>query len=416
MVSRVQIGLLGLGVVGSGVLQALTERADLVAERCGRQVAVKRVLVRDTTKQRQINAAALTTNPDEVLEDPEIAVVVEMMGGEQPAFDYARRALATGKHLVTANKEMMAKHGRELLDLARERGVEIGFEASVGGGIPIIAALRRNLAVNRITSVRGILNGTTNHILTEMDEKGRDFAVALREAQALGYAEPDPTNDVEGFDSRYKLTILCALALGVWPRPEAIPCEGITRLDPADFRLAGELGYAIKLVAACRQGEGGLEAYVQPALVPTGSLLARVKGVFNAVALQGDMVGDMLFYGRGAGPAPTASAILADLVGIVRGERFPVLAWAGETSVLPLGETAARFYLRLEPASHSGGKAAIERLRELGIEVVASRSLEDGPLALLTSVANQKAITAAAADLASVQSIRSVAAPLRVVD
>jgi homoserine dehydrogenase len=212
------------------------------------------------------------------------------------------------------------------------------------------------------------------------------------------------------------LTILCALAFGVWLRPEAIPCRGITELDPMDFRLAGELGYAVKLLGACRRDAGGLEAFVQPALVPAASLLGRVKGVFNAVQLQGDMVGDMLFYGRGAGPAPTASAVLADLVGIVRGERFPVLAWAGETSVLPLGETTARFFLRLQPAERSAGKAAIERLRALGIEVAASRSEEGGQLALLTGATSQRAVAAAAADLASVPSIRGVSVPLRVVD
>ncbi len=416
MAAAVQVGLLGLGVVGTGVLQALTQKADLVARRCGRPVVIKKALVRDLAKPRQGAAVPLTGDPEEVLADPDIAVVIEVLGGEQPAFDYAHRALLAGKHVVTANKEMIAKRGEELLALADERGLEVGFEASVGGGIPVIAALRRNLVANEVTSVCGVVNGTTNYILTEMDEKEREFAVALHEAQALGYAEPDPTNDVEGFDSRYKLAILCALAFGAWPRPEDIPCRGIAGLAPADFRLARELGYAIKLLAVGRRSERGLEASVQPTLVPTGSLLAGVRGVFNAIQLHGDLVGDMLFYGRGAGPAPTASAIVADLVGIVRGERSPGPAVAGRLSVLPEAELAGRFYLRIEPAGHAAGKVSVECLGSLGIGVAASGSERGGALALLTEPTRLGTLRRAAEEVASLPAIKRVAAVLRVMD
>ncbi len=416
MAAAVQVGLLGLGVVGTGVVQALAEKADYVAHRCGRPITIKKALVRDLAKPRRGAAVPLTSDPEEVLADPEIGVVVEVLGGEQPAFAYVRRALLAGKHVVTANKEMIAKRGEELLALAAERGLEVGFEASVGGGIPIIAALRRNLVANTVSSIRGIVNGTTNYILTEMDEKEREFADALQEAQALGYAEPDPTNDVEGFDARYKLAILCALAFGAWPRLEDIPCRGITGLAPADFRLARELGYAIRLLAVGRRSERGLEAAVQPMLVPSGSLLAGTRGVFNAIQLHGDLVGDMLFYGRGAGPAPTASAIVADLVGIVRGERSPGPVATGRLSVLPEAEFSGRFYLRVEPAGHGAGKAAVECLGSLGIGVAASGSERRGALALLSEPTRFGLLCRAAEEVASLPTVERVAAVLRVMD
>lgn len=416
MVSGVQVGLLGLGVVGTGVLQACAERSATIAARCGRPLAIKRALVRDVGKARPAAAAGITTtNPADVLADPEIAVVIEVLGGEQPAYDYARRALLAGKHLVTANKEMLAKHGPELLALAHERGLVVGFEASVGGGIPIVAALRRSLLANRVTGVRGIVNGTTNYILTEMNDRGREFAAALREAQALGYAEPDPTNDVEGFDSRYKLTILCALAFGVWPRPETIACEGITRLEPADFRLARALGYAIKLLAHGRQTEAGLEAWVSPALVPAASLLAGVRDVFNAIQVEGDMVGDMLFYGRGAGPAPTASAILADVMDIVRGERPPSVELTGTARLASAAERAGAFYLRLETDGPAVAASAGARLRELGVGVAASAATA-GALGLVMAKVPHREVRRAADELAAVAGIKRVAALLPVAD
>ncbi|MHB1416979.1 MAG: homoserine dehydrogenase [Chloroflexota bacterium] len=417
MAPGVAVGMLGLGVIGGGVLQALTTKAELIAARCGQPVHLKKALVRDVGKSRglAVPSGLLTTDPEEVLADPSIGVVVEVLGGERPAFDYAKRALAEGKHLVTANKEMMAKYGPELLSLAGERGREVCFEASVGGGIPIIAALRRSLAANEIVGVQGIVNGTTNYILTEMAEQGRDFALALREAQELGYAEPDPTNDVEGYDSRYKLVILCALAFGAWPRVEAIPCEGIANLSPTDFRLASDMGYVIKLLAVGRRTAAGLEAHVGPTLVPAGGMLGGVKGVFNAVQVQGDMVGDMLFYGRGAGPAPTASAVLADLIGVIRGETSPVSPAGAQAALAPAAEVAGRFYLRLETEDRTAAEAAVEHLAGLGVDVAVRRSA-DGNLAFLTGQAKQAAVQRGARDLASLPQIRRVATLLNVID
>ncbi|MHB1004637.1 MAG: homoserine dehydrogenase [Chloroflexota bacterium] len=398
MAEGIQIGLLGAGVIGSGVLAALTTRADLFAERCGRPVTVKRVLVRNTGKPHAAVAPTLlTADPAVVLDDPEISLVVEVMGGDEPAYAYARRALQAGKHLVTANKEMLAKHGAELLDLAAKRRLEVGFEASVGGGIPIIAALRRNLVANRVVGVRGIVNGTTNYILTEMESKGRDFAAALAEAQSLGYAEPDPTNDVQGYDSRYKLVILCALAFGAWARPQAIFCEGITGLTPIDFRLARDLGYAIRLIAEGRPSEEGLVARVQPTLVPLASPLAGTKGVFNAIAVQGDLVGDLVLSGRGAGAEPTASAVLADVASIVRGERVPALSSRQPATLAPAEAIAGRFYVRIA----GGGKEARDELRHRGIGTARIRFGEDGTLAMLTKTTTYGALRGVLVDMAA---------------
>lgn len=417
MATELKLGLLGLGVVGGGVYQALRERPGLIGERCGRPVSVKRALVRDLARARSVVAeqGIVTDNPSDILDDPEIGLVVEVLGGEEPARAYAMRAIAAGKHVVTANKEMVAKHGAELLGAARERGLQFGFEASVGGGIPIIAALRRNLVANRLTSVRGIVNGTTNYILSEMEDKGRDFAVALREAQELGYAEPDPTNDVEGFDARYKLVILCALAFGSWPRPDEITCEGITRLAPADFHLARELGFAIKLLAFGQLSEKGLEARVQPTLTPLSNMLAGVKGVFNAVQVQGDMVGDMVFYGRGAGPGPTASAILADVVGIARGEPAPSFVRGPMATVVPPNEVVGRYYLRLPADDPTIRNLVSERLMGAGVAVATMNAAADGgALAILTEECPYAAVALAVAQLANAAAGPQVAALLPV--
>ncbi|MCL4465836.1 MAG: homoserine dehydrogenase [Chloroflexi bacterium] len=368
MSEPVVLGLLGLGTIGGGVWQALAGQSDLLAERVGRAVVVGKALVRDLAKPHPgVPPDLLTTDPREVVGDPRIGIVVEVLGGEHPAYELVKQALLSGQHVVTANKELLAKHGAELFALARERGLELACEASVGGGIPIIAAIRKSLVANRVSRVRGIVNGTTNYILTEMVEKGRDFAAVLAEAQALGYAEPDPTNDVEGFDARYKLCVLSGLAFAAWPQPEDVPCQGITRLTAADLRFAGQFGYAVKLLATVRPLAGAVEAGVEPTLVPLTSPLAVVNGVFNAVQVQGDLVGDTLFYGRGAGPAPTTSAILGDVVAVARGERSP-LPLAG-TVVRAVPATATHYYLRLAPAEDARGL-----LHDAGLEILGHRA------------------------------------------
>ena len=416
MASRMVVGLMGLGVIGSGVWRACEDRASLLAERVGRPLLIKKALVRDAARPRPgVPADLLTTEPRDILADDEVEIVVEVLGGERPAYDYVKQALAAGKHVVTANKELLAKHGQELFALAQQRSLELGCEASVGGGIPIIAALRKGLAANRIVGLRGIVNGTTNYILTEMAEKGRDFAAALSEAQALGYAEPDPTNDVEGYDARYKLAVLCGLAFGAWPRPEEIPCRGITRLAPADLTLARELGYAVKLLAAARPRASAVEASVQPALVPFANPLAGVAGVFNAVQVQGDLVGDMLFYGRGAGPEPTASAILADVIAVARGERSPLPTAGERVGVLSDDAVPGRHYLRVQLQAHGSAAAVMERLAGGGLRVRDTR-LVGAEVAFLVEAPGAAAVRAVAEQLLLAPTAGHLAMALPVAD
>jgi homoserine dehydrogenase len=377
MQDAIRVGMLGLGVVGSGVAQALLTKADSIARRVGRPVILQRALIRTPDKPRTLAPALITSDPAAILEDPEVEVVVEVLGGEQPAHEYILAAIARGKHVVTANKEVMAKHGPEILELAAAHGVDVAFEASVGGGIPVIGAFRLDLLANDLQEVTAIINGTTNYILTKMAREGVDYHTALQEAQALGYAEADPRNDVEGVDAAYKLTILATLAFHARVRPDEVYCEGITRLAAADFRYARELGYAIKLLAIGRAREQGLELRVHPAFLPEDQMLANVDGVFNAVSVEGDLVGRVLFYGRGAGAGPTSSAVVADVIDIA--QRLHAGRAGRETRdakpltrllppldesrrVLRMEETRARYYLRLIAADQPGVIAQITRV------------------------------------------------------
>ena len=280
---------MGLGVVGGGVAQSLLKRSDSISGKIGHPVSLKKVLVRDSGKPRDVNPAPapVTTNPEEILGDPDIQVVVEVIGGAQPAFEYLKLALSAGKHVVTANKEVMAKHGLELLALARENRVNLLFEASVGGGVPIVGCLMNQLAANDVRSIRSIINGTTNYILTQMAYQSTPFGQALEEAQQLGYAEADPTNDVEGFDAAYKIGILASLAFHQRIGFDDVYCQGISALEPQDFRYAEELGYAIKPLAIAALEDGAVGARVYPALVPVDYMLAKVDGVYNAVEVEG---------------------------------------------------------------------------------------------------------------------------------
>jgi homoserine dehydrogenase len=359
-----RIGFLGLGVVGSAVANALLEKGESLERRIGRPLELTRVLVRDPAKDRAIDRALLSVDPDLILDDPSIDLVVEMMGGEYPAHDYVVRALRAGKHVVTANKEVMAKHGPEILAIAAERGVHISFEASVGGGIPVIGPFKLDLLANEIQEVRAIINGTTNYILTRMAADGADFAGALAEAQALGYAEADPRNDVEGIDAAYKLAILGSLAFHTIARPSDVYHEGITALTPADFRYARELGYTIKLLAIARAREGGVELRVHPAFIPENEVLARVDGVFNAVAVTGDLVGPILFYGMGAGAGPTSSAVVADIIElaqrlVVGQSHVPAPTYDDRYRFRPMDEVCTRYYLRLLAEDRPGVFAQI---------------------------------------------------------
>lgn len=369
-----RVSLLGLGVVGSGVAAALIDRGAYLADRIGRPIELRHVLVRDPARSRATPIAAdlLTTDPAVAIEDPAIDVVIEVIGGEHPALNYLERALQAGKHVVTANKEVIAKHGPHLVKVARSSGRSLRYEASVGGGIPIVEPFKRDFRANRIRSFHAIINGTTNYILTQMANSGRDFADALAEAQALGYAEPDPTNDIAGIDAAFKLSILASLGFRTYVPPEAIFREGIAGLTGRDFRYARELGYAIKLLAIGRLDDSDpaaraqVEARVHPTLVPLDFLLAKVDGVFNAVQVEGDLTGRQLFYGRGAGAAPTASAILADLLNLAARPDSPAgpngLEFQTGPTVKPMADLLTRYYVRMHVLDRAGVLAHVTRV------------------------------------------------------
>ncbi len=365
----VNIGLLGLGVVGGGVAAALLEQPEDISAQTGRPVNLKKVLVRDAARPRdvQLPDGLITTNPEDILADPDISLVVEVIGGESPAAQYLQDALKAGKHVVTANKEVMAKRGPELLSLAQRHNVNLLYEASVGGGIPIIGCLVKELAANRFRSVRSIINGTTNYILTRMANDHTGFALALSEAQEQGYAEADPTNDIEGYDAVYKLSILAGLAFHRRVPPESIHREGITRLQPQDFRYAHELGYAIKSLAIATMEEGGIQARVYPALVPQDNMLAKVDGVYNAVEVEGSLCGRVLIHGRGAGRGPTTSAVVGDLIEIARNlgagsTPLPSITPEDAGGIRSIDDLECQYFLRLNIADRPGVLAQIARI------------------------------------------------------
>jgi len=355
MTGTVGIGLLGVGNVGSGVTAALERGAERYAARIGRPLELRCALVRDPARGRPgVPDGRLTDNPDAIFDDPAVRIVIELLGGEEPAREYIERALRSGRHVVTANKEVMAKHGAELLALAAEHEVRLLYEASVGGGIPIISPLSRDLLANEVTAVTAIINGTTNYMLTRMATSGVGYEEVLEEAQRLGYAEPDPTADVGGIDAAYKLAILCGLAFHVGVLPEDVACRGITTLGARDFRYAEALGYTIKLLASARLTNGELVAAVQPTLVARDEPLAKVDGVLNAIQIEGDLVGRVMLEGPGAGAGPTASAVLADVLDIARdivaGRGPSELVQYRDVVVQDAGEQQARYYLRLTVA------------------------------------------------------------------
>ena len=367
----INIGLMGLGTVGGGVAAALSGNAEEIRRKTGRTVRLRRALVRDAAKTREPSPppGVLTTNPEDILADPDIHVVVEVMGGDSPAGDYLERALAGGKHVVTANKEVMARRGASLLALAQSQSVNLLFEASAGGGIPIVGCLMSQLLANDIRSIRSIINGTTNYILTRMARSQTPFAEALAEAQSRGYAEADPTNDVEGIDAAYKLSVLGSLAFHQSIPHGAIHTEGISRLGPEDFRYAAELGYAIKSLAiAAAQPDGTVQARVHPALVPEDHLLAKVDGVYNAVEVTGDLCGQIILHGQGAGRDATTSAVMGDILNVVRSidsagapPLLPVSNGRGQ-AIRPIDELSSAYYLRLTCADQAGVLAQIARL------------------------------------------------------
>jgi len=379
-----KIGLLGLGTVGGGTVNVLTRNAQEIARRAGRGIVVTHASARYLDKRRICNTSGitLTVNPVEVVNDPEIAVVVELVGGDTLALELVMRAIANGKHVVTANKALIAKHGNEIFAAAQKQGVMVAFEAAVAGGIPIIKAIREGLAGNRIQWLVGIINGTGNFILTEMRDKGRDFADVLAEAQQLGYAEADPVFDVEEIDAAHKLTILAAIAFGIPLQFDKVYTEGIGAITGSDVSYAGQLGYRIKHLGVARHTDAGVELRVHPTLIPERRLLANVDGVMNAVLVYADAVGPTLYYGAGAGAEPTASAVVADLVDVVRAltsdpeNRVPHLAFQPdalvELPVLTMEQVETAYYLRMQAADRPGVLAEVTRiLGDQGISIEA---------------------------------------------
>ncbi len=370
----IQIGLLGIGTVGSGTWDVLKRNAGEIRRRAGRAIRIARVADKDQKKARKLVAgkAEVTGNAWDVVRDPDIHIVVELIGGTGIARDLVLEAIAHGKHVVTANKALLAKHGNRIFAAAQKKGVMVAFEASVGGGIPIIKALREGLAANRIEWIAGIINGTSNFILSEMRDKGLAFATALADAQARGYAEADPTFDIEGVDAAHKLTILSALAFGIPMQFARVTTEGISKLTQQDIGYAEELGYRIKLLGITRRARRGIELRVHPTLVPARRLIANVEGVMNAILVKGDAVGATLYYGAGAGSQPTASAVVADLLDVTRlitadpGHRVPHLAFQPDqlsnTPILPMGEVETCYYLRLRVLDRPGVLARVTRI------------------------------------------------------
>ena len=418
----IQVGLLGIGTVGSGTFNVLARNREEIVRRAGRDIVISMVADLDTERAERIvkGRAVVTKNADDILNNPEIDIVIELIGGYTIAKTMVLRAIEAGKHVVTANKSLLATHGNEIFTAAQKKGVMIGFEAAVAGGIPIIKALREGLTANRIEWIAGIINGTSNFILSEMRDKGLPFADVLREAQKLGYAETDPTFDIEGVDAAHKLTIMSAIAFGVPMQFGSAHVEGITKLTKEDIEYAEQLGYRIKLLGITRRtvvdGKTGIELRVHPTLIPTKRLIANVEGVMNAVLVKGDAVGATMYYGAGAGSEPTASAVVADLVDITRmhtadpEQRVPHLAFQPDqlagTPILPMGDITTSYYLRLRVKDQPGVLADITRVladHSISIDAMVQKEPAEGEdqvdIIMLTHQALEKQVDAAIAKL-----------------
>ncbi len=420
----INVGLLGLGTVGGGTLTVLRRNASEITRRAGREIKVTMAAVRDLEKARQLAGPGLeiTADPMAVVNNPDIDIVVELIGGSTLSRELVLKAIANGKHVVTANKALLALHGNEIFEAAQARGVMVAFEAAVAGGIPIIKALREGLTANRIEWIAGIINGTTNFILTEMRDKGLAFDTVLKQAQELGYAEADPTFDIEGVDAAHKLTIMAAIGFGIPMQFDKAYTEGISKLTREDIAYAEELGYRIKLLGITKRTDRGIELRVHPTLIPAKRLIANVEGVMNAVLVKGDAVGATMYYGRGAGAEPTASAVVADLVDVTRmltsdpENRVPHLAFQpdalSDVPVLPIDEVRTSYYLRLRVFDKPGVLADVTRiLADLGISIDAmiqkepSEGEEQADVILLTHETVEKYINQAIAKIEALSSI-----------
>ena len=432
MKRKINVGIIGLGTVGTGALRILRENAELIRRRVGVPVDVTKIAVRDIKRDRglQLPAGLLTTNPLQITEDPDIDIVVELIGGYEPARELILSAIARGKHVVTANKALLAMHGTEIHEAARRAGVSIGFEGSVGGGIPVIKALKEALAANRILSIYGIINGTSNYILTKMTEEDRSFADVLSEAQRAGYAEADPTFDVGGIDTAHKLAILVNLAFGAHVDLKDIYTEGITSISPLDIDFGKVLGYKLKLLAIAKMHEGGeAEARVHPTMVPDEYPIAKVGGVYNAIQIVGDACDDIMLYGRGAGSLPTGSAVVGDIMDIARqilmepSRKLPAGAAAAPgipVHLQPMASIVSLYYFRLMALDQPGVLSQISGIlgrHRISIAQMIQRGRKAGgsvPLVIMTHKALESDIQKALVEIKALTCITEVPILIRV--
>ncbi len=426
------VGLLGLGTVGGGTLTVLRRNAAEITRRAGREIRVTMAAARDLDKAKMYAAPDLKLTDDAyaIVDNPDIDIVVEMIGGEHPAKELILRAIENGKHVVTANKALIANHGTEIFAAAQRKGVMVAFEAAVAGGIPIIKAIREGLTANRIEWIAGIINGTTNFILTEMRDKGADFADVLKEAQRLGYAEADPTFDVEGVDAAHKLTIMSAIAFGIPMQFDKAYIEGITKLTGDDVKYAEQLGYRIKLLGITKRTKNGIELRVHPALIPARRLIANVDGAMNAILVKGDAVGVTMYYGAGAGAEPTASSVVADLVDVTRmhtadpHSRVPHLAFQPDTlsdePILAMDDVRTAYYLRLRAFDKPGVLADVTRILadlDISIDAMVQKEPHEGQelvdIVILTHTCLEKNVNAAMVKIEALAAISEPVARIR---
>ncbi len=426
----IKVGILGLGIVGGGVAQLLMEQKERLSGRLGAELVLAKAADRDASLARELGLPAkiCCNDAEQVVNDPDIDIVVELIGGLSPAKEFMLQAIENGKQVATANKALLAHHGVEILAAAKKAKVSLGFEASTGGGIPLIGSLREGLAANEVSQALGILNGTSNYILTQMTNRGQSFDEALAEAQAAGFAEADPTFDVEGIDASHKLAIITALVTGKQPRLEDIPVQGISRITPLDIKFANDFGYKIKLLALLRNQGGRVEARVHPALIPHDHVLASVDSNFNALHLTGDWVGDVLLYGQGAGRRATASAVVADVLSLARdilagcSGRLPALGTETETSepleLAPLEEAVCQYYFRFTAEDQPGVLASISHFlgdHGISIEAVTQKGIDNNapvPVVMLTHQAKEAAVQKA---LAAIDNLPAIAQPTLVI-
>ncbi len=413
-IKPINVGLLGIGTVGGGTFTVLQRNAEEITRRAGRPIRITMVADRNLDLARKITEGSCRVTDDAfaVVSDPDVDIVVELIGGYGVAKELVMKAIANGKHVVTANKALLATHGNEIFEAAQDKGVMVAFEAAIAGGIPIVKAVREGLTANRIEWVAGIINGTTNFILSEMRDKGLAFDVVLKEAQRLGYAEADPTFDIEGVDAAHKITLLASLAFGIPVQFDKAHIEGISKLDAIDIKYAEQLGYRIKLLGISKRTEEGVELRVHPTLIPSKRLIANVEGAMNAVLVQGDAVGPTLYYGKGAGAEPTASAVIADLVDVTRmhtadpENRVPHLAFQpdamSDLKILPMDDVITSYYLRLRVQDKPGVLADITRIladEQISIGAVIQKEPGEGEaqadLIMLTHQTRERRINAA---------------------